>query len=1182
MFSPAVVLAAIVAYVALLFALAQFSERNAAGQRLASKAAIYSLGFSVYCTTWTYYGSVGNAAGNGMLFIAIYTGPTLGFLVGSQVLRRVTELKHAHRITSIADFISARYRKSRAVAAIVTLGLLVGVVPYVALQIKAVNDTFGLLTHGSAGTAAATGASIPQWGGPLVVGLMILVTIVFGIRRIDPTERHPGMIASLAIESFVKLAVLLAVGVVVIYGAFGGFGGLAAALETRVPSTTAFMGKASAPELMTWVTWTLLAMGAFFLLPRQFHVGVVENAQPRHVRTAMWLAPLYLFVINLGVLPIALGGKMIGLPNTPPDQYVLALPIQGAHAALSLCVFMGGFSAAIGMIMVETTTMATMISNHLFLPLAEAVPRLGFLRRRLLYVRWVAAAFVIWLGYEFAVSIGKSYMLISIGLLSFAAAFQLAPVVLGGLYWKRASRGGALVALVTGFGMWFYTLLMPTFVKSGWMSPSILADGPFGIHFLRPEALFGMTGFPQLVHGTMWTTALNMGGFIVGSLAFPATRTEREQALRFLNPKALAVLPAEDEEEANIDAAEKREKILAVLSRYYARAEAVALTDRCFHAVGLADRRMLSVAGWAALFAEVERTLAGAVGAAGAHLATRNARNEESIFGKYQLIGSLGRGGMADVFLARSLDPLGFNRLLVIKRLRLSDAEEPGFVDMFLDEARLAARLSHPNIVQTYEVGECEGSYFIAMQFLEGQPLVKLVEHQKQIGALLPPALWVRIVADTLAGLHYAQELKDYDGTPLGVVHRDVSPHNIFVTYQGEVKIVDFGIAKAALNTAKTEVGVVKGKVSYMAPEQATSGTVDRRADIFAVGIVLWEGVTGARLFAGETFQALHKLISVDIPRASSLAPNLDPRLDAIIARALSRSPEERYQSAREMADALEGYLRATNETIRPEDIGKLLSSTFSAARIQLQERIRRHMGEAGAGTELGPLAGFGHAAPGVAAHAELRTTDIPIAMSATARSLLPNRRDPRAGGSRSLMFVTGAAVLMIGAAILPRRETANASLAAPAPSVGSVFIMTEPQDALVTWNGHVLGTTPGMFELPIGEHTLVLTKDDYVVEPVVLSVAPSEDGKMKVTSKAVFLRHKDVPIVPARATPAGSSRAAVPPPPRQSPATVQSPGGAAPEHADEDMYDAGTTNVELQREGTPNKRSGGEWHWTL
>jgi hypothetical protein len=283
------------------------------------------------------------------------------------------------------------------------------------------------------------------------------------------------------------------------------------------------------------------------------------------------------------------------------------------------------------------------------------------------------------------------------------------------------------------------------------------------------------------------------------------------------------------------------------------------------------------------------------------------------------------------------------------------------------------------------------------------------------------------------------------------------------------------------------------------------------------------------------------------------------------------------------MADALEGYLRATNETIRPEDIGKLLSSTFSAARIQLQERIRRHMGEAGAGTELASLAGFGHAGPGVAAHAELRTTDIPIAMSATARSLLPNRREHRAGGSRSLAFVTGAAVLMVGAAIVSRRETANAGLAAPAPpSVGSVFIMTEPQDALVTWNGHVLGTTPGMFELPIGEHTLVLTKDDYVVEPVVLSVAPPEDGKMKVTSKAVFLRRKDVPIVPARATAAASSPAGASPPPRQSPATVPSPGGAAPEHADEDVSDAGTTDVEIRKEGAPDKHSAGEWHWTL
>jgi Na+/proline symporter/serine/threonine protein kinase len=1187
MFSPAAVLLAIIAYGGLLFALAHFTERNAAGRRLASSAAIYSLSFAVYCTTWTYYGSVGNAANNGMLFVAIYTGPTLGFFFGTRVLRRITELKHAHRITSIADFISARYGKSRAVAAIVTVGLMVGIIPYVALQVKAISDTYAMLTQ----AGGATGASLTQLSAYVVVVVMIVLTVVFGIRRIDPTERHPGMIASLAMESFVKLAVILAVAVFVAYSAFGGLGGFVEALETKVPATMNYMGQATGPQVMTWVTWTLLAMGAYFLLPRQFHVGVVENAKPRHVKTAMWSAPLYLFAINLGVLPIALGGKLLALPNTAPDQYVLALPLAGGHAALSLCVFIGGFSAAIGMIMVETTTMATMVSNHLLLPLAEAVPTLGFLRRRLLYVRWVAAAFVIWLGYRFAVSIGKSYMLISIGLLSFAAVFQLAPVVLGGLYWKKASTKGAIIALTTAFLVWFYTLLMPTFVKSGWMDPSILAAGPFGIQSLRPEALFGMTGVPQLVHGTLWTTAFNIGAFVLGSIAFPATREERSEALRFLNPGAAAVVAAgqEEQDEANIDAEEKREKILRVLSRYYSQAEAVALTDRCFHAVGLTGKSFISITAWRALFAEVERTLAGAVGAAGAYQATQLARDEGSIFGKYQLIGSLGRGGMADVFLARSRDPMDFNKLVVVKRLRTIDGSDAGFVDMFLDEARLSARLTHPNIVQTYEVGECDGSYYIAMQFLEGQPLVKLAEHQHASGERLAPAIWVRIVADALSGLHYAHELKDYGGAPLNVVHRDVSPDNVFVTYQGQVKIVDFGIAKATLNTSKTQAGMVKGKAAYMAPEQAASKAIDGRADVFAIGVVLWEGITGTRLFSGDTIQALHKLLACDIPRAGTMVEHLDPTLDDIVAKALAKNPSDRFSSAQEMRDALENYLRMSGQPTHQEDIGKVFTSLFAGARAQLQQRIRRHLAEAEPSAD-GEVAAIGSTARGAAAYPHVRTGELAMAVNGTARTFVgPKARAPRESNTTALALVAGGVVVMIGFVAQSRKETANGgpANAAQAAATGTVFVMTEPQEAAVSWNGRVLGTTPGMFDLPTGDHTLILTKDGYAMEPVIVSISPPAPGaKPVIASKAVFLHHKEVEVrtEPAVAVAAPPPPAPAPPPaaapPRSPPVAVASPRRPRPEPADKETLDAGVAKEKSVRDGGAADPWASQWVW--
>jgi eukaryotic-like serine/threonine-protein kinase len=221
-------------------------------------------------------------------------------------------------------------------------------------------------------------------------------------------------------------------------------------------------------------------------------------------------------------------------------------------------------------------------------------------------------------------------------------------------------------------------------------------------------------------------------------------------------------------------------------------------------------------------------------------------------FGKYKLLARLGQGGMAEVFLAVAFGPSGFNKLLVIKRLRPELAEDSAYLSMFLDEARLAARLNHPNVVQANDVGSIDGQHYLSMEYLDGQPLNRLFTVARTQG-LQPTAAYLRLVSDTLAGLHYAHELADYDGTPLNVVHRDVSPHNVFITYDGQVKLVDFGVAKAATHAQRTSTGVVKGKISYMAPEQALSVAVDRRADIFSVGVILWELVTGQRFWGDRS-----------------------------------------------------------------------------------------------------------------------------------------------------------------------------------------------------------------------------------------------------------------------------------------------------------------------------------------
>jgi serine/threonine protein kinase len=301
---------------------------------------------------------------------------------------------------------------------------------------------------------------------------------------------------------------------------------------------------------------------------------------------------------------------------------------------------------------------------------------------------------------------------------------------------------------------------------------------------------------------------------------------------------------------------------------------------------------------------------------------------------------------MADIYLAVARGTLGFNKLVVLKHLRSTDDERS--LDMFMDEARLAARLSHPNIVDTYDVGREGDSYFIAMEYLEGQSLSRLlkVAREKEIH----PTAWARVVAEALNGLHYAHELRDYDGTPLQIVHRDVSPPNIFVTYAGEVKIVDFGIAKATLNVFQTDAGIFKGKLGYMAPEQAAGQRVDRRADLFSAGVVLWEALTGKRLLDGGIGLVVVKLIRADLPTVSSVNPRIDAHLSSIVERALKKDPRERYPTAAEMRDALEEYLRGCPDAMSKVGIGHMVMALFADHRASVQRQIEKHLASAESG----------------------------------------------------------------------------------------------------------------------------------------------------------------------------------------------------------------------------------------
>jgi eukaryotic-like serine/threonine-protein kinase len=317
---------------------------------------------------------------------------------------------------------------------------------------------------------------------------------------------------------------------------------------------------------------------------------------------------------------------------------------------------------------------------------------------------------------------------------------------------------------------------------------------------------------------------------------------------------------------------------------------------------------------------------------------------DATTFGKHRLIASLGHGGMADVFLAVAQGPVGFNKLQVIKRLRPNLAEEPEFLAMFLDEARLAARLNHPNIVQTNEVGEVGGQYFIAMEYLDGQPLHRIIHRGAKNGALTR-AMGLKILADTLGGLHAAHELTDYDGSPLHVVHRDASPHNVFVTYDGQTKLVDFGIAKAATRSAETRTGVLKGKIGYMAPEQARCEQVDRRADVFSIGVILWEMLSGARMWKGMSdVEILDHLMHGRIADVTSVRADLPPELVAIVRRALAPYPADRYATAAELRHDLLDQLAREGVRTGDEEIGKLISSLFQDKRQQLKGILEKQL----------------------------------------------------------------------------------------------------------------------------------------------------------------------------------------------------------------------------------------------
>ena len=535
-----VILLVSLSYLGTLFAIAYYADWAAdRGKSVISNPYIYTLSIAVYCTAWTFYGSVGRAAETGIGFMPIYLGPTLMAALWWFLLRKMIRIAKVYRITSIADFLASRYGKSSLIGGLVTIIAVVGIMPYISLQLKAVSTSYTVMLHyPDLALIQEHKTSIWNDNAFSVAMIMAAFSILFGTRHIDATERHEGMVAAIAFESVIKLLAFSAAGIFITFIMFEGPLDLFDWV-TQYPETSRLMQLEVLPGGYTnWFTLVFLSMMAIMFLPRQFQVLVVENVNEEHVRKAAWLFPLYLLAINIFVLPIAFAG-MLMFPegHVAPDIFVLALPLTEGQDILALFVYLGGLSAATGMVIVATIALSTMVCNDLVMPVLLrmlAIQQVD-LSRVLLFIRRCSIIAVLLLGYLYYRFIGESYTLVTMGLVSFAAAAQFSPAILFGVFWKDASRRAAISGLLAGFLIWLYTLLLPSFARSGWLPASFLEHGPFGIELLRPYQLFGLTMFDPITHSVFWSILFNTGLLVTISMFDRQNTMDRIQASLFVD-----------------------------------------------------------------------------------------------------------------------------------------------------------------------------------------------------------------------------------------------------------------------------------------------------------------------------------------------------------------------------------------------------------------------------------------------------------------------------------------------------------------------------------------------------------------------------------------------------------------------------------------------------------------------
>ena len=734
------------AYLGILFAIAYWGDKRAdAGRSVIDNPYIYALSLAVYATSWTFYGSVGRAEATGVGFLPIYLGPTLMAALFWLVLRKMVRISKVNRITSIADFIAARYGKSALLGGLVTVIAVIGIVPYIALQLKAVSTGFLILLQYPQIVMPPKGQAVAllQDTALYVALLLAAFTVVFGTRHLEATERHEGMVAAIAFESLVKLLAFLALGIFVTFGLYGGFADLFEQ-ASRLPQLDKLLTFSAAPgTYVAWATLIVLSMFSILFLPRQFQISVVENVNENHIRKAIWLFPAYLLAINIFVLPITFAGLMQFSPGqVDADTFVLTLPMLHRQEGLTLFVFIGGLSAATGMVIVETIALSTMICNDLLMPVllrwkALALSSRADLTALLLGIRRGAIVALMMLGYAYYRVAGEAYALVSIGLVSFAAVAQFAPAILGGMYWKQGTRNGALVGLLLGFAIWAYTLLLPLFAKSGWLPLAFVEHGLFGIELLRPQALFGLKGLDEHSHSLFWAMLANVGGYVTVSLLGRPGMREQAQAVLFVDVFKIASRSA-----GPWRGSASVQEISVLVGRFLGPARTEAAFAEFAARRGLASAREIEPDAEFAHFAE--NLLAGAIGASSARVILASAIKEEAL-GMDEVFNILDEASQVIAYShqleqkSRELEAATKELLAANERLTELDRLKDDFISTVTHELRtpLTSIRSFSEILQDHpELDPAQRHQFVAIIVKESERLTRLINQVLDLAKL--------------------------------------------------------------------------------------------------------------------------------------------------------------------------------------------------------------------------------------------------------------------------------------------------------------------------------------------------------------------------------------------------------------------------------------------------------------